>query len=140
MNSLSPRITVEANPDAFTFTSPRATVRLNTYLCVTVEKGLPHRIVSIGQEVSGVAEVVKIELFKPDATSRLPYDKLKALEAFFRYAFAETNPLPLIIAVYLRPILVFRGIQAFDSIFNGYQRGVFEHVAQEAGADKVIFD
>jgi hypothetical protein len=139
MNPLAPKIVVEANPDYFTFTSSTSSTRFNTFLYLTVKDGQLYRIVSVGEEVSGIQDAVKVSLFRLDATP-VTNDKKRCLEAFFRYGIMKSHPLPLLLAIWIHPTLIFRGIHSFDSILTGYQKGLFELVAKEAGAGDVVFE
>ncbi len=139
MNLLSPKIIIETNPDFFIFTSSTSTIRLDTCLYTTMKDGAPDRIVSVGEEANNIPNAVKINLFKPDA-SPMPYDKLGALGAFLLYGISKSDPRPSLLAIFVHRIVIFRGIQALDSILASYQRGILERLAKEALAGSVVFE
>ncbi len=140
MKAFSPRITIDISPSSFVFTSARATIQLDTYLYVldtTHERPL---VLSVGEEVSGISNAKRVELFESGNYPSTPDDKSKHLEAFLNYGLYRVRPLPYTLFLLIRPVVIFRDAEALEPIFGGYQQGILEHLARKAGASEVLFE
>ena len=121
---LSPRITVTVTPDYFIFDSGKSSFQLDTYLYITRES---NQVVTVGKKVdrSDYEDVFKLDLFKCENLQSEKIDKLLIFQAFMQYgiykSWRQATRFPVI-----PPTVIFLGVETFDSLFCGYQRGLFQ--------------
>ena len=82
---LNPEITIEVNPEFFTFSHGMQTIKVDTL--VTVLKNEKQEIIAIGENRTG-SGIITIALFRANQNLPQGIDKLDLLTAFFDYALA----------------------------------------------------
>jgi hypothetical protein len=136
-------VTIEISLDAFVVSSTRTSFRLGTLLYLVYKQDVPY-IVELGEEVTDHPEFIRVDLFKPNTSLSLPYEKSEYLYQFLRYCIAKARPLPMLMVSalfpFLRATVTFKGVEAFETMFCGYQKALFALVAKEAGARRVKFE
>ncbi len=121
---LSPRITITVTPDYFVFDSGKSSFQLDTYLYITRES---NQVVTVGEKVDegNYEDVFRFDLFKCKNLQSENVDKLLMLQAFMQYGISKSwrqvTRFPMI-----PPTVIFVGVEAFDSLFCGYQKGLFQ--------------
>jgi hypothetical protein len=134
---LSPRVTITVTPNYFVFDSGKSSFQLDTYLYVTRES---NQVAAVGEKVDGsdCEDVFRVDLFKCGNLYSEKVDRLLMLQAFVNYgilkSLGQVRRFPII-----SPTVIFRGVEAFDSLFCGYQRGLFQLAVPMKTMD-VIFE
>ena len=137
---LMPKIRIEVTPESFTFSSAQYTFQLKTYLYLVIQES-KILIAAIGNDddSSSLPDVYRVDLFRKNSLPSQAADKWQHLEVFLNYGILKSKSHLAWPQSGLRPILIVEGIQTLESILNGYQQGLFERAAIEAGAYGIIF-
>lgn len=130
---LSQEIVIEVSPDLFTFISADKMFELPTYVYLTTDQR-DTAIVSIGEEAPGKTDAFRAALFAKE--SPFPEDdRCEWLETFIKYGLLQIISQYTIFA----PTVVFRSIDAFESIFHGYEKCIFNLIASRVGIEGITF-
>jgi hypothetical protein len=132
---LNPEITIEVNPEFFTFSHGMQTIKVDTL--VTVLNNEKQEIIAIGENRTG-SGIITIALFRANQNLPQGIDKLDLLTAFFDYALGklfENKRVPV-----LRPLMIFHGVQSLEQILCGYHLSLLKSAALNGGARGIRFD
>ena len=132
---LSQKIVIEVDLGVFTFMSSKIEHSIPTYVYVTVRRG--HlKVVSVGKEALGEPNALRVALFENNPNLFAEVDKCECVEAFIKYGVLK------VISRYamVRPTIIFRHIQVFNPIFQGYEKAFFNLIASRACAGAVFFE
>jgi hypothetical protein len=136
---LSPRITVHVSPEAFTFSSARGRLLLQTFLYLR-DSPDSVRVVSVGEEPAETsAGIVRLELFggaKRLGNGKARIGNAECLEAFLRFAIQKLWGRTLMV----RPTVTVVGAENLDRILQGFQMPVLRQAFESAGAYSVAFE
>lgn len=144
---LMPTILIETTPNRFTFTSGKIVQEIDTYFYVMIMDGKV-RPCAIGEyyETSvpgGMFQngAFRVDIFKVNDLLPAAVNRQDLLESFLQYGIIRCWDASRSIRLLMcRPRLIFRGVEAFDSIFSGQQQAAFKHAARAAGAISVKFE
>ena len=120
----APKIFIDVNPNYFVFQLNEKHLELQTYVCIDDH----NKILSVGEEPIESFIFNKIELFKNGSNQQV--DKFEILEEFMKYAVKRLVSKTAMI----RPVIVYRGTESFNQLFQGYENSIFENVAIRVGA------
>jgi hypothetical protein len=146
MSLFSPKITINVSPESFVFASESKTFQLDTYVMVTdATQELPD-VLGIGEgeglRFAEFPNMGKVNLFTNDDHLPVVYGKAKFLKAFLIGGIGHAYPWPRFLKLVsaFRPTVVFRDSETLESVLGGYQQGLLEYLALEAGAGEVLFE
>ena len=137
---LMPTILIETTPGRFTFTAGKIVQEIDTYFYVVIKDGKV-RPCTIGEYEKACAQLgaFRVDIFKANDLLPPEINRQDLLDAFVAYGcmkFWYTSR----IVVTNRCRVVYKGVEAFDVIFNGQQRDEFKRAARAAGAISVKFE
>jgi hypothetical protein len=155
-------VTIVTHPDRFIFHSSNKTIELATYLFFIIKQNRL-LIYAIGEDASSDPGTFRVNLFESDDyyaehillseeaaespptqehldPANVSVDKFICLVPFIQYGMLSVFPWHhSLYMLGFRPVITFKDTHLFDRLLRGYQRGLFECVARQAGARKVIF-
>ncbi len=137
---LMPTILIETTPDRFTFTLGKIVQEIDTYFYVVIMEG-KMRPCAIGEHDEFCVQhgAFRIDIFKVNALLPPEVSRQDLLDAFVTYGLMRCwNASRRVLMT--RSRLVYRGVEAFDAIFNGQQQAAFMRAARAAGAISVKFE
>jgi hypothetical protein len=132
---LVPEITVEINPEFFTFSYESQTISIDTSITVTADE--KRKVISVGENRLG-PDLLTIALFNADQNIPQDIDKLDLLATFFAFSIGkllEKKKLPI-----FRPMMIFHGVQHIAQILCGYHLSLLKTAALNGGAREIRFD
>jgi hypothetical protein len=130
-----PEISVEVNPESFTFSYQNRTIRVATLVTVAIED--KRKIIAVGENLQEPT-VLTIPLFNSDQELSRDIDKLDLLTAFFAFSIGKIfkeKKLPV-----LRPLMIFHGVQQLEKILCGYHTSLLKEAVINGGARGFRFD
>lgn len=132
---LSPKVTIEAAPKSFSFSSRGKTVSFKTCLFL-VEENNGYKIVAIGSGSQDYASAIQINIFDTDRPLPANLSRFDCLCQYLKFGLVEvTSPFNL-----FRPVIIFRGLKNFARVLNGFELGVIPYAGLAAGASRVDFE
>ncbi len=137
---LMPTILIETTPSRFTFTSGKTVQEIDTYFYVVIMDGKV-RPCTIGKhdEFCDQHGAFRVDIFKVDDSLPREINRQDLLDAFVAYGCMKSWNAPRIV-ITTRSRVIYRGVEAFDVIFNGLQQNAFKRAARAAGAISVKFE
>ncbi len=136
MLRFGPQIAIRVSPEVFFLTKGDASLSLPTYLYIDSTAANP-RVVAVGEEISGVPELVRIDLFGSSlqASPPLRVGLLECLAAFLRAGVQKLVGRRTMI----RWRVTVTGLASLDSILHGYQVAILRQALEAAGAAQIEF-
>ena len=135
----APRVTIDCDPEAFTFALPDRTAILKTFMYL--EKGVASaKILAIGTDFPVSSEkIFKVSIFNPTSDPENPrwLTTEYLLNPFVRHGISLLYAGKA--SVHLRPIVTFRNHQSLKQAFHGDIESALREAALLAGALQVGF-